>query len=485
MQPVNLEAIDHAINGKDQINTGDGLSPGRRSGDITPSPPRTPGRMSTDPSHVRVVKSNKRLIICCDGTWQDALTVTQNWKYTNVLRLSRAVKHVDERQTPPMPQIVYYQSGVGTDGFAGISILDGAVGATLGDKVQEAYGFLAQNYLPGDEIFLFGFSRGAYTARMIAAFIGEIGILDRKDMDHFADIFIWLQKRGKTKDEKEKKELDEKLQPWTHRYSPGRLHAISEDNGFSIKCVGVFDTVGSVGLPEEVRFSSKKIENLFGFPDKSLGPHIARAYHALALNEMRKDFDCTKFYQTEAGKEKGQVLKQIGGGYEEHDLSDLSLFWMAAHVGDILALDMTYLASLVDPVAEWGTQSPHDSQVGIFSLASTINRTLPTQTGGETHEYIHASVLQQSKQNPTLQEDIKNNPLLVPALLPLEEEIKALWKPSSQRNAAYQERKSSQDEGLLTGETKDIGIMCAEPEVDQNRLMKGSSIGKFLKELLA
>lgn len=96
-------------------------------------------------------------------------------------------------------------------------------------------------------------------------------------------------------------------------------------------------------------------------------------------------------------------------------------------------------------------------------------------------------MLKQSKQNPTLQEDINENPSLVPALLPLEEELKALWKPSSQRNASYQQRKSSQDEGMQTGETKDIGIVAVEPikpGVD-NKQLKGSSVGRFLKELSA
>jgi hypothetical protein len=56
------------------------------------------------------------------------------------------------------------------------------------------------------------------------------------------------------------------------------------------RCVGVFDTVGSLGLPEELTFGSKKLNTIFGFPDKLLGEHIQHAFHALALNETRADF---------------------------------------------------------------------------------------------------------------------------------------------------------------------------------------------------
>ena len=93
--------------------------------------------------------------------------------------------------------------------------------------------------------------------------------------------------------------------------------------------VGVFDTVGSVGLPEELSFRSNKLKSVFGFPDKLLGEHVARAYQALAINEPRADFVridinsvmgvadisnaqvCAKFEQTDGGRQKGQVLKQV------------------------------------------------------------------------------------------------------------------------------------------------------------------------------
>lgn len=113
-----------------------------------------------------------------------------------------------------------------------------------------------------------------------------------------------LKIRGSCNEEIES--LDAKLAPWTKHDSPGKARADYDGDSFSIKyvtrpvhaetihrtyarCIGVFDTVGSLGLPEELSFS-KKIRNLFGFPDSVLGDHVERAYQALALNETRADF---------------------------------------------------------------------------------------------------------------------------------------------------------------------------------------------------
>lgn len=433
----------------------------------------SPRRASTLPPLLSEMSAvpHKRIVVCCDGTWQDGIVVDARWKYTNVLRLSRAINHVDDRVPSghPISQVVFYQSGVGSSNNLYDQIVDGATGASLGEKVEEAYAFIAQNYHPGDEIFLFGFSRGAYTARMVASFIGKIGILDRTDMDHFADIFIAFQKIGKMDDdddEKGKPDITKFLTRWTAEDSPGKKRASASPNGFSIKCVGVFDTVGSVGLPEELTRRSNRIRTLFGFSDNKLGDHIERAYQALALNERRADFDCAKFEQQESGRRKGQVLKQcwftgchsdIGGGYQEHDLADLTLTWMAAHVGDILSLNVEYIASLPDPVALWGEQASHNSAVGIFSLAKTIQRKIPTAPDEITHETIHPSVLEQkllSEIIPELLENVKKNPGLVAPLLPLEEELKRNWKViQNKENAQGLQKQGSQvaDNGKTSG----------------------------------
>ncbi|KAG2159815.1 uncharacterized protein EDB93DRAFT_1112059 [Suillus bovinus] len=385
-------------------------------------------RASTEPLQAGA-KIKKRIIVCCDGTWQDGVIAKEGWQQTNILKLSRGLEHQDTRSGVPIPQVVYYQCGIGTGQNFYSEYVEGATGGSLGEKVQEAYAFIAQNYHPGDEIFLFGFSRGAYTARMVAMFIGAIGVLDRTDMDNFAKIFVTYQKLGKETDPQEIEKLDALLSQWTSPDSRGKRRAYSDDNSFSIKCVGVFDTVGSVGLPEELTHKSPSTKSIFGFPNNELGEHIERAYHALAINETRLDFDCCKFVQTDGGRRKGQILKQcwfsgehsdIGGGWKVHDLSDITLAWMVANIADMLFIDIAYISSLSNPVAPWGKQRPHDARTGIFVLSQANVRKLPTVTDNITHETFHPSVLQQ-------QPPISFDSALLCELLPVEEELQKKW----------------------------------------------------------
>lgn len=266
--------------------------------------------------------------------------------------------------------------------------------------------------------------------------IGIIGVLDKTNMNYFEEIFATCQKLGKSTDKTEIARLNAQLEfrasPEFHKKE--RLSLAS--NTFSIKCVGVFDTVGSVGLPEEITHKSPSTTSVFGFPNTWLGDHIERAYQALAINETRVDFDCTKFEQTESGRGKGQILKQcwfagshsdIGGGWHEHDLSDLTLTWMIANIEDMLSVDLKYVARLPDPVAPWGQQPPHDPRTGVFILAKEHTRQLPSKTDQTTHETVHPSVLEQAHLVPQLVKNIQANPSLVCGLLPLEEQMKRDW----------------------------------------------------------
>ncbi|EAU93126.2 hypothetical protein CC1G_12661 [Coprinopsis cinerea okayama7 len=445
-------------------------SPGRPRSSSPPkstsphgTPNKSPRRINTNPdiatSDELRLRVNKRIILCCDGTWQDGIGEHRSM-YTNVLRLARTIYHADERFQPPIPQIVFYQSGIGTEKNFYSEYIEGTTGGSLADKVEEAYAFIAHNYNPGDEIYLFGFSRGAYTARMVAMFVGEIGVLDRKEMDHFGKIFLCYQKLGKSKKAEEIKELQEQLHRWRNPQAPGKLRADCDGDTFTVKCLGVFDTVGSLGLPESLTLRSSRVRTIFGFRDRILGEHIERAYQALALHEMRADFNCNKFTQTEKGFAKGQVLKQcwfagahsdVGGGYKEHDLADIALTWMAAHVGDILAIDTEYLFHLPQPVAEWGKQVPHDSKSGIFLLAQRIQRELPRQLGGPHHEYIHPSVLEQESHYKALKHVLDKLPGIVCPLLPLEEELKQNWPYTSESPVA--KTYTSELEEQLKGDT--------------------------------
>ncbi|KAF8523076.1 hypothetical protein BU17DRAFT_43975 [Hysterangium stoloniferum] len=440
---------------------------------------------------------HKRIIVCCDGTWQDGIVRKQRWQYSNILKISRVLEHQDNRLNPPVHQVVFYQSGVGSEQNFYAEYIEGATGASLAEKVQEAYAFIAHNYQKGDEIFLFGFSRGAYTARMVAAFIGEIGVLDKRDMDYFADIFIAFQKRGNASDAKEKAEQDAALKKWSTVMAKGRQRADLDGDGFTIKCVGVFDTVGSLGLPEELTFFSKRIQKIFGFHDKILGTHIQHAFHAMALNETRADFNVAKFEQTPAGKAKGQVLKQvwfagehsdIGGGWHAHDLSDIALGWMVSHIEGMLAVDRKYLCSLPSPVSPWGQQLPHDPATGIFKLAYEIHRTLPTETDEITNETVHPSVLAQTIKIPQLMVNVKANPALLVELRELEDIIKKDWPYVPGQNVPQDEEAKSEFESQQSMK-KSLEKMAADAQKSEVMVDEGgrpryteSWLGAFIHE---
>ncbi|KAF8807359.1 hypothetical protein BYT27DRAFT_7164861 [Phlegmacium glaucopus] len=421
---------------------------------------RLPRRMSTSDecsSNEFKLDAFKRIIVCCDGTWQDGVSESRS-AYTNVIRLARTINHIDERFIPPIPQIVFYQSGIGSEKNFYSEYIEGTTGSTLADKVEEAYGFIAHNYSPGDEISLFGFSRGAYTARMVAMFIGVIGVLDRRDMDNFAAIFLTFQKLGNCHNAEKRLDLEQTLGPWRNSDSRGKQRVKRAGSSFTVKCVGVWDTVGTFGLPEEISISSKNKGCDFGFPDRILGEHIERAYQALALNETRADFNCNKFEQTEAGRRNNQVLEQcwfagchadVGGGYNYHDLADLTLIWLCANIGDAISLDLDYLKNICQPIAPWGTQHPHSPLTGVFYMSTTIQRSLPSVPGNPiTHESIHPSVLHQSSVSPVLSGILTLHPKIVSPLLPLEEEMKVKWvyDPSSPSTLAYQKKLKDQPE---------------------------------------
>jgi hypothetical protein len=116
----------------------------------------------------------RRLIICCDGTWQTSVSDKENIP-SNVTKLVRLVKNFGtdkEDSNKKWHQIVYYDSGIGTGNLSGVeSARQGGTGAGLMENVIEAYNFIVSNYEPGDEIFCFGFSRGAFTARAVSGLI--------------------------------------------------------------------------------------------------------------------------------------------------------------------------------------------------------------------------------------------------------------------------------------------------------------------------
>lgn len=173
----------------------------------------------------------KRLVLCCDGTWNSADQERDGVPCpTNVVRLAYRVAKRDGQT----PQIVYYDQGVGTgnvvDRYSG-----GAFGEGLEDNILDAYRFLVANYESGDELFLFGFSRGAFTARSIGGMIRKCGILRRDSVQHYRDAVALYRNEAHPDDDG----------PNNFR----KQYSVDGATDTKIKCIGVWDTVGSLGIP--------------------------------------------------------------------------------------------------------------------------------------------------------------------------------------------------------------------------------------------
>jgi uncharacterized protein (DUF2235 family) len=187
---------------------------------------------------------------------------------------------------------VYYDSGIGTGNLSSSERRrQGGVGAGLTENVIEAYNFIVLNYEPGDEIFCFGFSRGAYTARAVAGLVTDIGVMKPIDMQLFPQIYrayqtneeglefretqAWkdfvegkLSQRGKELGENQRDAgAKERAQSWEIR--PHGDLAVSDDSR-RVKVVGVWDTVGSLGVPDLAFLSNARRRTKYGFHNVKL-----------------------------------------------------------------------------------------------------------------------------------------------------------------------------------------------------------------------
>jgi hypothetical protein len=288
------------------------------------------------------MNSMKRLIVCCDGTWNKP----DNENVTNVEKIARTVQS-DPSATGGVYQLVYYISGVGAGSYEADRLLGGAFGFGLFHNVIACYRFLAQNYEPGDEIFVIGFSRGAYTARSVGGMLARVGLLTKVAL------------------------VEERLPEAVHLYQGTKMPegAFGESvdefkhdhcHAAKVTFLGVFDTVGALGVPGFERDTPR-------FHSVQLSDQVLCARQALAIDETRLKFAPT-FWESPTESADGATedprIKQvwfegahsdIGGGYAQTGLSDTSLLWMAreAHAAGLVfdaELLGTYVNSGSDPI---------------------------------------------------------------------------------------------------------------------------------------
>ncbi|QSA97799.1 DUF2235 domain-containing protein [Methylococcus sp. EFPC2] len=295
----------------------------------------------------------KNIVVFCDGTWNTPNEQSKGIPCpTNVAKLFEAVYPFDATGNP---QIVTYIRGVGTRTWE--RIRGGGFGYGISDNVKEGYKFICSNYQPGDRVFLFGFSRGAFTARSIAGFIHNLGILKRAKFylideayDHYRDT---------APDWRPGSESAEKFQA---------------DHGWpekSVHFLGVWDTVGALGAPYGVVIGWI-IDKLFkcSFHDTKLSATIRSAAHAVAIDEQRWPFRPT-LWELSSSHDPADfeerwfpgVHSDVGGGYAETGLADVALDWMAQKAcARGLCLDLNKVTNpAVNP-------NPHESQHDTLSI---------------------------------------------------------------------------------------------------------------------
>ena len=268
----------------------------------------------------------KRIVICCDGTGNEI-----NENQSNVLKFYRILKK-DETQ------VTFYDPGVGTISDSGAwsdlknkakGVFGLATGYGLDANVLDAYRFLMRNYQKGDDVYLFGFSRGAYTVRVLAGFINLVGLLEPQQ-EHLCSYALTAYKQASAK----------------HEFKIAwRVQEVLGTERITIRFMGCWDTVGSVIIPRPDRLYIPALESL---PFTQKNPCVQAFRHAIAIDERRRMFRLSTWEEPQKFKTNpfvkdadaaDQDIKQIwfsgvhsdiGGGYPESEsgAAKIPLNWM-------------------------------------------------------------------------------------------------------------------------------------------------------------
>lgn len=312
----------------------------------------------------------KRIAIFADGTWNSP----QRGGATNVLQMARAVMP----RANGAEQVAFYDWGVGTDRK---KLAGGITGAGIDKNIMDCYRFIVHNYDVGDELFFFGFSRGAYTVRSLAGFIRNCGLLKREYAKQIPVAYRLYRKRthASRPDEPEPIRFREK-------------YAVA--NISNIEFVGAWDTVGALGIP--VPFWGTLNAREFLFHDTEPSRIVQHARHAVSIDENREDFEPT-LWDDKPGCEIQQVWfagvhGDVGGGYREHGLSDCASQWMLNEASELGLAFESHFADALNPDA--GARQ-HDERTGIYrarksmvrDIAGPLHKTVKARWDGNAHNY--------------------------------------------------------------------------------------------------
>lgn len=327
----------------------------------------------------------KNIVICFDGTWNNA-----DAKFpTNVVKTAKLLLPADANG---VDQVVFYDEGVGSARVAFArsinSLLGGAFGVGLTDNIERAYRFLTFNYAPGDKIFVFGFSRGAFSARSFTGLLRTCGILQKGHVGKVREAVALYQNRDR--------EAGADAPPCVqfrkdNSYASYGEDLLTRDNARSpqpliIEYMGLWDTVGSLGVPKHFLFSNY-FNKKYQFHDLALSRMVKGARHAMSIDERRSTFTPTLWSnigelnnQTAPSAANGSDLPylqlwfpgdhaSVGGGGDVNGLWQATLVWVvegAQLCG--LAIDQTKLKEYRDDIDH--KASVYCMKKPMFSFAS-------------------------------------------------------------------------------------------------------------------
>lgn len=325
----------------------------------------------------------KKIVLLSDGTGNSSAKLfrTNVWRLYQALDLSSA-----------SGQIARYDDGVGTSSFAPLRILGGVFGYGLGRNVRSLYRYLCTVYAPGDEIYIFGFSRGAFTARVLAGLVASQGV---RNYERDADLDSWVRsayrayRASATKDDAGRRKrpivalVRSIRNALIHALGGDRVRTEGQGHHPEIQMVGVWDTVAAYGGPviEMTRAFDKWIWPL-SMPNYRLSSKVRYGRHALAIDEEREAFlpllwDELGSPQHPREQADGTldgvprlvqtwfpgVHADVGGGYPDDGVSYVPLSWMIGEARAIgLSLDPAAVAAIEDGARPLGPL--HDSRSG-------------------------------------------------------------------------------------------------------------------------
>jgi glutathione S-transferase/uncharacterized protein (DUF2235 family) len=328
----------------------------------------------------------KQIVVCMDGTWNDPVARTNVYRLFQMLPGDERLVEEDGPIRSHLAKrddglVAFYVESIGNGGRTQ-GLLGGTQGIGLHDCMIDAYLLVSQVYERGDKIWLFGFSRGAWAARCLGAFIARSGLIPAANAegDDAADQAekVWLNY-------KEGRGMKRGGRFWGHH------------DETPIRMIGVWDTVGELGVPEFTGLHLVDRDELryLKFTDRELSPRIEHGRQALAIDEERADFPPTLWDEREGIKQVWfpGAHGDVGGGYDNHGLADAALEWMVQEVNDLAAGLHLSPGQLSEALAPNPLEDRHDETRGpVWRTRPIKEREVPDDAE------LHPGVLQRLRE---------------------------------------------------------------------------------------